>query len=70
MCDRDEKDFFRELLRLLHIHQDVFCSNDDELLDDEDDGKQELELVACFFCGEKFPGNKGIKIHMKKCEEK
>ena len=69
MCDRDGKDYFWELLRLLHIHQDVFCSSDDDLLDD-DNGKQEVEPVACFYCGDKFRGSKGVKIHMKKCEEK
>ena len=69
MCDRDGKDYFWELLRLLHIHQDVFCSSDDELLDD-DNGNQEVEPVPCFYCGDKFRGSKGVKIHMKKCEEK
>ena len=69
MCDRDGKDYFWEILRLLHIHQDVFCASDDELLDDEH-GKQEVEPVACFYCGDKFRGSKGVKIHMKKCEEK
>ena len=63
MCDSDGRDFLWELLRLLHNHQDVFYSNHDELLDDDDDGKQEVDLVACFYCGDKFHGNKGVKIH-------
>ena len=68
LCDREGKDIFWELVRLLHIHQGVFCAVDDDLVDDNE--SVEVQFVSCFYCGEKFRGNRGVKIHMKKCVEK
>ena len=38
------------------------------LQDDEEQTKVVME--ACFYCGKYFKGEKGVKIHEKKCDEK
>ena len=65
-CDRNEKDYFWELLGILKKHQEVFCN-------EKDSDTQESDLsskVACFYCGNNYKNEKGLKIHVKTCSEK
>ena len=65
-CDREEKDYFWELLGLLKKHQEVFFN---ENVSDT----QESDLsskVSCIYCGNTYKNEKGLKIHVKKCSEK
>ena len=66
-CDRSEKDYFWELLGLLKKHQDVFCN---ENVDDTKEPDDLSSNVSCFYCGNVYKNQKGLKIHIKKCSEK
>ena len=68
-CDKEGKDYFWELIKLLPKYQDMFCKNKEQE-DSDESSKQSPEMVACFYCGQKFKGKKGVKVHEKNCDEK
>ena len=53
---------------ILYIILKLFYILTEFLIKDEE--VQSAVLVACFYCGVQFRGEKGVKIHQKSCDEK
>ena len=39
-------------------------------MDYDQEQQQNVQMVPCFYCGNKFKGKRGLQIHEKKCDEK